>query len=98
MAISRPASVSTALIPIRRVQRERSSADSILDAGHAQQLQRAQVEMARSRTDRGALVTFDRQHLDSVLGEEHRRGQADEAATNDEHRDVDDPIGLWGFG
>ena len=43
-------------------------------------------------TDGRALVTLHRQDFDAVLGEEHRCGEADQAATDDEHRDVDDPV------
>ena len=71
------------------VELQRRGADPVLDAGDAHQLDRAQLEVAGPRMDRGAVVLLDREHLDAVLGQEHRRRQPDQAAADHEDRHVD---------
>ena len=68
------------------VQRQRRRPHPVLDPCDPHQLVRAQLEVARPWMDRRAVVLLDRQHLDPVLGEEHRRRQPDHAAADDHDR------------
>ena len=67
------------------VERQRRGPHLGLDTGDAHELDGAELEVAGARMDGRALVLLDRQRLDPVLGEEHRRRQPDEAPTHDEH-------------
>ena len=90
MAISRPVKCLDGVEPaIGFVQLERRRAHTILDAGDPHQFDRAQLEVAGARMDGRAVMLLDRQHLDAMLGEEHRRRQPDQAATDHEHGHVD---------
>ena len=71
------------------VELQRRGTHPVLDAGDAHQLDRAQLEVAGARMDGRAVVLLDRQHVDTVLGEEHRRRQPDQAAADDQHGNVD---------
>ena len=62
--------------------------DLVLDAGLAEQLERAQMKMRGARHRRAAAQPLDRQRGDAVLGEEHRGRQADQPATGDERLDI----------
>ncbi len=68
------------------VERQRGGPHLGLDAGDAHELDGAELEVAGSGMDGRAVVLLDRQRLDPVLGEEHRRRQSDEAPTHDQHR------------
>ena len=66
------------------VQLQRCGTHAILDAGDPHQFDGPKLEVPGPRMDGGAVVLLHRQHLDAVLGEEHRRRQSDEASTDDQ--------------
>ena len=70
---------------VRRVLLLGFAPDGVLEPGRAQDLHRAEVEVAGLGVDRGARVPLDRQHLDSVPAQEQRGRQADQAAADDQY-------------
>jgi hypothetical protein len=66
----------------------RLPAHVLFDAGGAEQFDGAHVEEGGARQLRSAAQPLDDQGGDSVLGQEHRGRQTDEAAARDQHRNV----------
>ena len=60
------------------------AADRLLKTGRAEDLHRAELEVARARVDRGARVPLNRQAADSVEPQEQRGREADKAAADDQ--------------
>src|SRR6185437_5411237 len=67
---------------VRRVLLLRLAPDGVLETGRAQDLHRAEVEVAGPGVDRGARVALHHQHVDSVPAPEQRGRQADQAAAD----------------
>jgi hypothetical protein len=70
---------------VRRVLLLGFAPDRVLEPGRAQDLHRAEVEVSGPGVDRGARVPLDRQHVDSVMAQEQRGRQADQAAADDQY-------------
>jgi hypothetical protein len=60
--------------------------DRLLEPGRPEDLDRAELEVAGARMDRGARVPFDRQAADAVEAQEQRSRETDQAPADD--RDV----------
>ena len=62
--------------------------DLVLQADRAVRLDRALVDQCGARVDRGAAVPLDDERGHTVMPEEHRRRQSDEAASDDQDGNV----------
>ena len=60
----------------------------VLDSGGAEHFERAHVEEGGARQLRAAAQALHRERGNAVLGQEHRRRQADQPATGDQYRHV----------
>jgi len=64
--------------------------DSLLNAAIAKDLQGALMESGRPRMDGRPGMALDGQRLDALRGQQERRRQADQAAADDQDRNLVD--------